>query len=76
MPAANGRNGGLFLQSSVGLLRGGKIAGGQVLAELVQLLEQGILVGQLSDWDGETVVIMVKVDGGVALALEILLECG
>ena len=66
----------LLLQGRVGLLRGGKVAGRKTLADLVEILEQGILAAGIPAC---AAVMTVMVEVGVrdiALLLDILLDTG
>jgi hypothetical protein len=64
-----------LLQGSVGLLSAGKVAGGEALADLAEVLEQGILGVRIST-SAADMAVMVVVGRGTALALEILLDGG
>lgn len=63
----------LLLQGSVGLLSAGKVAGGEALADLVEILEQGILAARVSaSASAAEMVVLVEVVAG-EIVLEILL---
>ena len=66
----------LLLQGSVGLLGAGNVAGREALADLVEVLEQGILAGWIfACASGADTMVMTGVAGRwTALALEILLD--
>src|SRR5208282_2984000 len=63
-----------LLQGSVGLLSAGEVAGGQALANLVQILEQRILAARVraSPSTAEMVAMMEVAVRELGLALQIL----
>ena len=66
----------LLLQRSVGLLSAGEVAGGEALADLVEILEQGILVACVcASASAAEMVVMVEVAAG-EIVLKILLNGG
>jgi hypothetical protein len=66
----------LLLQSSVGLLRAGKIAGRQSFPDLTQGLEHGVLSGWLPTPAAEMVMVEAVSRGSTVRTLQILLDGG